>query len=293
MSRAAGVLAVAIMLTGCGTYVPGIQEITGDSAAGQEIVQAIVQNVTCEVQNAVNAVIGQDIEDYRSGFSRSRKTTWLDNWGIQLSLTLNIVERSGIDPVVGWAPASPATAIFTLGTGASLSSEATRENKLKSYYTVQELLDRGPCAEASRPGGPYMMQSDLKLREWLRFNTQLDGSGQVRHPRDQKHGPFKQEVLQHAVKFVIGSSASVTPSLQLIRVGINQDGTFLSAGRTRTHDLILTLGPVDPDIVVPKRAPGLVARDKRRSAPSAAAASSHFAAEVGLAVSNALRTAPR
>jgi hypothetical protein len=288
-----GALALAMALSGCGTFVPGIQEIPGDPAAGQELVQAIVQNVTCEVQNAVNTVIGEDKEDFRTGFSRSRKTAWLDDWGIQLSLTLNIVEKSSLDPVAVWTPPGLAGIGFSLGAGGTLSSEATRDNKLKSYYTVRELLARGPCAKESRPGGLFLMQSDLKLREWLRFNTQLDASGQLRLPRNAKEGPFKQEVLQHEVKFAVVSSANVNPAFKLSRVDINQDATFLSAGRTRTHDLIITLGPVDPEIVIPKGTPGFVARAKQRNAPSAAAANSHLAAEIGLAVANALRTPPR
>jgi hypothetical protein len=291
--RALALVSAVGAVSGCGTFVPSIQEIPGDSAAGQALVQAIVQNVTCEVQNAVNAVIREDVEDYQSGFSQSRKTAWLDDWGIQLTLTLNIVESSSLNPVVKWTPPSPVDLVFSLGTGATVSSEATRENKLKSYYTVRELLARGPCAKDSRPGGLYMMQSDLKLREWLRFNTQLDASGQVRLPRNQKEGPFKQEVLQHEVKFAVVSSANVTPGFKLSRVDINQDGSFLSTGRTRTHDLLLTLGPVDTEIVIPRGTPGFVARGKRKNAPSAAAANSHLAAEIGLAVSNALRTAPR
>lgn len=293
MNSKATALALLTLLAACGTYVPGIQEITGNSAAGQALVQAIVQNVTCEIQNAVNTVVREDIEDYRSGFSKSLKTKWLKDWGAQVTLTLNIVENSSVNPVVNWMPPSPATAVFNLGTGATGSSTATRENKLKFYYTVRELLARGPCSEDSRPGGVYMMQSDLKFREWLRFNTQLDASKQVQYPRKSNEGPFKQEVLQHEVTFEVVSNANVTPGLKLVQVDINQSGNFLSAGRTRKHDLLITMGPIDTDIVVPPGTPGFIARAHRKSGPSVAAANSHLAAEIGLSVSNALRGAPR
>jgi hypothetical protein len=134
-----------------------------------------------------------------------------------------------------------------------------------------------------------MMQSDLKLREWLRYNVMLDASRQIRLPRKQKEGPFGQEVLQHGVKFEVISNGSITPGFKLTRVDINQSGTFLSAGRTRTHDLVITLGPVDPDIVIPKGTLGSVAV-RRTNGPSAAAANSHLAAEIGLAVANAIKT---
>ena len=46
---------MASMLVGCGTSVPEIQDI-GDSAAGQQLVQAIVTNITCEVQDGINRI---------------------------------------------------------------------------------------------------------------------------------------------------------------------------------------------------------------------------------------------
>jgi hypothetical protein len=280
------------VLTGCGTYVPSIQEMPGDTVAGQELVQAIIQNVTCEIQDAVNQIIREDKEDFRTGFIKHRRTDWLEMWGVQTTLNLTIVEKSAINPVVSWLPPSPATAVFNLDASATLSSEATRAEKVQSYYTVKELYDRGFCAKSSRPGGLYLMQSDLKLREWLRYNVMLEGTGELRFPRKQNEGPFKQEVLQHNVKFEVVSDGGLTPGWKLARVNINQSGTFLSASRTRTHDLIITLGPVDPDIKIPTGSTGarmLIVR--RKNAPSTAAANSHLAAEIGLAVATSVKGA--
>lgn len=286
MALVAGLSVVSMSLAGCGTYVPALQEIPGDAADGQLLVQAIVTNVTCEVQNAVSEVIGKDIENVKSGQFKTRKTAWLDNWGIQMSLNLAVTERGGINPVVNWLPPSPVDAVFNLGGSANASAEATRTEKMGSYHTVPELVARGPCHEASRPGGPFMMQSDLKLREWLRHNVMLEGTGVAEFP-SKKDGPLKQDVIQHQVKFEVVTGGSLTPGWRLARVSVNQSGSLLSATRTRTHTLVLTLGPADlPGVYVAMGRPAPLARvaAQPRAAPSLAAANAHLASEIGIAV---------
>ena len=49
-------LSTMFLVSGCGTYVPEIQDF-GDKAAGQQLVQSIVYNVTCEVQDAFNRIL--------------------------------------------------------------------------------------------------------------------------------------------------------------------------------------------------------------------------------------------
>jgi hypothetical protein len=280
-------------MAGCGTYVPGIQEPLDDTVVGQRLVQAIVQNVTCEMQDAFVDVIGNDVKEFRTGFRRSRRTAWLDGWGVQMTLNISVVEKSGLAPSVNWLPPSPSDAIFNLDAAIGLSSEATRVEKVGSYYTVGELVARGYCDQKSRPGGLYLMQSDLKLREWLLYNVMLEGTGEIRFPRNANEGPFKQDVLSHELKFEVISNASVTPGWKLSRVAINQSGPFFTAGRTRTHDLLITMGPIDKDIVVPKSPNGPLVVLRRKNAPSSAAANSHLASEIGLAVANAIKTGAR
>ena len=265
---------VALMVGGCGTFVPEIQEFPGDAGDGQALVQAIVTNITCEVQNAVNFVIRTDMEDAKR-FHQPRNAAWLDNWGVQLTLNLTIDEKTSGNPTVSWLPPSPASAVFNLDAGVAGSVTATRTDKVSSFFTVQELVKMGPCDPADRKGGLFLLQSDLKLREWLVYNTMLGGSGTVRFPTDTS-GPIKQDVISHEVKFEVVTSGNVTPGWKLTRVSVNQGGTFLTAGRTRSHDLLITFGPTD---AAPKG-----------KKPSITATNSHLAAEIGLAVANGIRS---
>jgi hypothetical protein len=48
------------VLSGCGTYVPEIQELPGSPDDGQLLVREIVRSVHCEVQQAIQYVINTD-----------------------------------------------------------------------------------------------------------------------------------------------------------------------------------------------------------------------------------------
>jgi hypothetical protein len=246
---------MASMLVGCGTYVPEIQDI-GDSVAGQHLVQAIVTNITCEVKDGINAIY-----DASPGGS-----TFLDNWGVQITLNLTIEEKGSVSPSLKYLP----TTMFTIGADGSFSSDATRTDKLNSYYTVKELLQHGPCdPEKDRTHGPLLRADDLKLKEWLFDNWTANDTKEV-HYGDNPKGPFGQNVISHEVKFEVVVSGDVTPGWILKYVTINPTAPFLAAKRDKTHDLVITLGPTD--------ATG--------KAPSQAAANSALASDIGVAVGN-------
>lgn len=273
---------VVISLSGCGTYVPNIQEFPGDTVDGQLFVQKIVQNINCEITEAVRYVIEQDRRLPR------RTAPWFEDWGIQTTLTLTLDEKGSVSPVFNWLPPSPAGAIFNLAGAGTVSSAASRIDKLNSYNSVKQFLDN-QCVQ--RPDGPWMLSSDLKLREWLVYVILAANTGEISIPVNTK-GPLKSNVISHQIKFVVTSSGSLTPGWKLSRVSINQSGAFLAGSRDRTHDLTITLGPMEsvPVDFVRRRngkAEPTVAAVPR---PSSQAAEAHLASEIGTAVANSLRS---
>jgi hypothetical protein len=265
-------LAAALTIGGCGTYVPEIQEFPGNSVQGQKLVSAIVTNIKCEVRDALYDLY------------RIEKRTFLDKWGVQMTLNLTIIEKGTLNPTVDWMPPSPASAVFTLGTGGTLSSEATRTDKLSSFFTVAELRRLGPCTREERPGGPFLLQSDLKLNEWLIDAVTAGHTGGVNYDVDTLSGPFKEEVLSHEVKFDVVSSGDISPSWKLTRATVNPSGTFFSVSRDRSHDLTITFGPTDISTEPGK---------KGKAVPSRIAADAALASDIGVSVSNGIRRAFR
>lgn len=55
---------------------------------------------------------------------------------------------------------------------------------------------------------------------------------------------FPQDSFSQELKFIIVSSGNIQPTWKLVQVSANTGNTpFFSTGRTRTHDLIITIGP--------------------------------------------------
>jgi hypothetical protein len=212
----------------------------------------------------------------------------MDSWGVQITLSLTLEEIGALGPTANWLPPSPATSIFNLSAAGTLSSDATRIEKLNSYYSVQDLLKFRDCDPRNRPGGLSLMQSDLKLKEWLFDVMSTAGTGTVHYSGDTTKGPFGQNVISHEVKFLVVSSGNITPGWKLTRVSVNQTGSLLSFTRNRTHDLTITFGPTSAT-VVETILNGRITRVVTRG-PSEQAAYSHLSSEIGLAVSNGIRS---
>jgi uncharacterized membrane protein YgcG len=57
-------------------------------------------------------------------------------------------------------------------------------------------------------------------------------------------GAPKADTVSYEIKFVIVSNGNVTPTWKLVRFSANTgSSSFFGVGRTRTHDLIITIGP--------------------------------------------------
>jgi hypothetical protein len=255
------------LLTGCGTYVPEIQDFPARAADGTLLVNAIVTSVHCEVANAVRKAIDQDLSP--SGQSSMK---WFYGWAAQVTLILTIDEKSTINPSTLLTPVGPLTTIFTLLGSFLGSSDATRTDAVSFYWSVPDLYKRAPCTTGTQPKNvaatSFLIQSDLKLREWLQDQVLPSATGEVNFPTSPDDTPFGKNVISHEVKFQVVTTGDVTPAWKLIQINLNQSGNLFELSRTRTHDLTITFGPLSSD----------------------AAKNAHLAAQIGLAVSTNLNS---
>jgi hypothetical protein len=263
-----------VMLSACGLRVPEIQEI-GDRAEGQRFVQAVLTNITCELRGALS--------DLHLAYP---KGTFIDSWGVQTTLTLTYDETGAIAPGVLWSPPSPATSLFSLGAGLNFSSDATRTDTINAYYLVSD-LEKARCSDEARSNGAFLLQSDLKLSEWLFDAVSASVTNTINFRNTTL--AVTTNVLQHEVKFVIVSSGTLNPSWTLTRLTVDGNGNLLSAGRTRTNDLLITFGPASTAVVA------AVAKDGRTrttvvAEPSRQAADLHLSSTVAAGIQNAIKT---
>ncbi len=268
---------ILVFLSGCGTYVPDIEDFPSGPENRNRFIRGIVINITCELRNAI-----ADIYDGRT------RVTFLDNWGVQMTLNLQLDEKSEANPTANWTPPSPASAVFNLAAISTLSAAATRIDKMSFFFTVPELRDYDRCEDDKRPGGPMLMQSNLKLHDWIMANLHASAIGANHYSHYHPNGPLGHEVFSHEVRFEVVTSGGITPGWKLSRVDVNQSGTFLSASRTRTHDLTITFGPTE----LAKQSRTVNGRPVLVSVPgpSQAASQSHFASQIGTAIANGIRT---
>jgi hypothetical protein len=224
--------------------------------------------------------------------------------GLSPGVTLNQVIPNATN-VFGPGNTVTTAQSFGLGFGGTFSSTGTRIDKFDPFWSIaflmipdsrfsicspgqDPLMDRGWTAATS---SPLILEGDLGIKDWLlgamEVSTALasvgsppaplpgggggggsgSGSGSGSSGSGGATGNPGKDAVSYEIKFVIVSSGNVTPTWKLVRVSANTGSApFFSTGRTRTHDLIITIGPQNTQTN-----------------------NSHLALQVGNAVSNANR----
>lgn len=173
----------------------------------------------------------------------------------------------------------PGSQSYNLGIGGTISSDATRYDKYTFFYKVKNLesyniscSDPNPV-EGSAPenyrGSSLLLESDLGIKKWLSKVADLRSSIGVSEKSSQ-------QVLTYDVKFDIVSSGNITPTWKLVRVSTPISGLPLfNTKRERTHEMLLTLGPLS----------------ESKKEPSLLSANDALAAQIGAAVGTAVKDA--
>jgi hypothetical protein len=289
--------AICVFLSGCGTYVPDIQEFWGTPEDARNKVDKISAQVVCELRRAVQRVVYENeynptqfvAEPGNPPPPNHRPLDWFVNkWAAQVTLNLNYIENTGLTPGVSLitplrnaittfpgAASVTSSQSFTLGLGATASSTATRNDKLNMFFSVKELLLGMPSMNLScipnRPANADLfVQSDLKLYDWLHTAILPYDTGIINYANNST----AQNAITHDIKFEIVSDGNVNPQWKLVNISANTSPTLLALGRDRTQELIITFGPAQNGNL------------------SQAAANSHLASETGSATAQAIQSLP-
>jgi hypothetical protein len=252
-----------------------------------------------------------------TGKPLTRRLAWLDDYAAQVILTLTVEEKSTISPGVTLNTVLPnAVSTFSSGNvttpqsssvalGASGSVDGTRKGVVAWYIDFREFTKdpkklavarrardklyadaraAGTAKVASPCNNPrgVLIEGDIGFREWLYMALKpafVEGGVTGDFAEDLKNEAkiSKKDALLNQVTFVVQYSGSVTPSWKLLRVSANPTGPFLNAQRTRTQDLVITLGQ---------------APDDAKAAAATAAQNQALALAIGNAVATAIRSGP-
>ncbi|WP_428031407.1 hypothetical protein [Ancylobacter sp.] len=219
------------------------------------MITTIIRSVACELSYTITQVIENDRRQASDRLTKAAYAEFLKDWGVQAALNLTIVERSSLNPTVLLTPATPASSLFTLSGGVSGSAEATRLQKTNVFYTVKDLYrpglfsveskERGCRDPSGNKEGSLLVDSDLRLSSLLEGRIGATVLNFAASPGAPVPINGQSNVISQTVQFKIVTSGGITPTWTLVRAVVNPTGTFASAGRDRTHELVLTFGPVD------------------------------------------------
>ena len=234
---------LSLTLGACGTIVPDLNEAPITPGDEQLLIQAITVSIKCDISNAVNNFIDDDIKSARLNHGE-RQAIWLDNWGAQAALSLKIDEKTSVNPTLAAIP----SAIFNVGLSATASTDATRSDKSNFFFKVADLRKMGRCTTGIQPShgsSSPLIQNTLKTENWLFDQIALGATNELVLPKSAK-GVFKQNVLSHDVTFEIMTGFGATPSWKYTHVSVDTTGTLANATRDRTSEILITFGPLDP-----------------------------------------------
>jgi len=242
----------------CGTYIPSQRDWPNASAGDvRDMNIALVRTVVCELSYAVTLAIDGDRETARHRRSGRLYASFLQHWGVEVATDLNVSESSTVNPTALWAPVSPANAVFTLGGGISGASVATNENKYNVFYPLAALYQptvfrindpRRPCRNPTgeKDGSP-LVDIDLQILPLLESRAQIVQIGLADDPDRQAAIYSVKNVLTQTVSIKQTLSGDITPTWKFTTGSVNPSGTFLSANRERTHQIVFTFGPLSGD----------------------------------------------
>jgi hypothetical protein len=246
------VTGVGGLLGGCGLSTPDIVEFDNQPHASAFLINRIVNHVKCELRQAVQHAHNYDIQQAALQPDKKRRIAWLDGSVPKVTIKLVVDEKGTLNPGASFKQLLPSDVTtfankttvttpqsFSLGIGGLLSADATRtENVDYTFVVKSHFLDNQTGLVEERECRGYdgiLLEGDLKIKDWL------DG---VTFPYylPQNVDPTPPDVLSHEVAFVVVASGNITPTWSLVRVSANTAGSLAAAGRTKTGDVIISLG---------------------------------------------------
>jgi hypothetical protein len=257
-------MAVALLLlgplAGCGLGVPAktfesetpSEDFPHPSPEGL-YENKIVSHLVCEVAQGLYAA------------ESKIPLPWLvsKKWGTAITLTITAEDQTGVSPGLSFLKPFQnhiftfpvggnvtGSQSFTLGVGASISSNATRTETIQFTLVNSDLFQQGKAnPTCERYEGGIMVDGDLKIREFIYDKAVIALYDNANDYVGKNSGiayqyPF-YNTFTETINFVAILSGNVNPSWKLAQFSDNASGASLfNAQRTYTNQAIITIGPL-------------------------------------------------
>jgi hypothetical protein len=217
---------------------------TGLSSEG-DYENKIVRHLLCEIASGI----------WRAANNKYFNVGWLksSNWGTSVTLTITHEDQSSLNPSVSFIDLLPplkSAQTFILGAGANGSANATRTETIQFTYVNNTLWqwaklntvngDLPSCSVWGYQNG-VMIDGDLKISDFIYDKAVIATFGNISSAPNRDY-PFN--TFTENLSFVATLGGSITPAWKLTYFTANTSGTFLSATRTNTDQLTITIGPI-------------------------------------------------
>lgn len=247
-------LFAAIELAGCGLFTPEKNPLVNDDVDPPQpspegiFEQGVVTHIRCEIRMGLWKAI------------QLPNVHWLETYGTTVTIKLTFEDQSGLTPgvslmtplensvhpfPVGGNVTSPQS--FTLGMGGSGTANATRVETITFTLANKELLQE--AKEDVRNGHEtcayqhgVAVQSDLKIGQFIYDKAVIAGAAAEATTKSVTTPPYSQ--FQEELTFVASLGGNITPMWKFARVSANSTSPLLTATRTNTDYLEITLGPI-------------------------------------------------
>jgi len=227
-------------LSGCGLFTPEKYLLSGDNpddrgSPGGRFEHTIVQHIQCELRVGLwNA-------------SQLPNSGWLRTYGGLVTLKLTVQDQSALSPNAAFLTPFGLKGVdsFSLGIGGSGSANATRTETMSYNYNNGELWKeavkdvRAGITDCQGFQQGVFISSDLKIGQFIYDKAVVAGAS------GPEAKPFS--ALQFEISFLASFSGNVTPTWKFTRTTVNGSGNLLSATRSDTNDVTITLGPLNND----------------------------------------------
>ena len=144
---------------------------------------------------------------------------------------------------------------FLFGASATGTAHSTRAETIQYTYSNEWLLDharsdRRDAKLHGNPDGPscdqgldgFQIRSNLKIDDFIWDKATIAATGNA---QSTQRDWATYSVFQDQLTFVVSYGANVTPTWHIETVILGTNSPLLSATRTNTDTLIMTMGPLD------------------------------------------------
>lgn len=238
---------VTLGLGGClGLGVPVMEEFYEPQEDQKFLENIIISHVKCELRQGLELV-------NRDPLFNGYRVDWLNDYGAKISLKITADEKSSLNPTLSVTDFFQNAVIrfpvngnvtsgqsYTTGLGGSLSANVTRAESVAFTYDFKTLRKEINVVDKCPNTDGFQINSDLKIADFIRNKVFLAKVPDTTYA-GRSGSPFN--VFNYEATFVSSYGGSVTPTWKFIRLGAS-GSPFFNAGRTKTHYLNITLGPV-------------------------------------------------